>query len=176
MQFPIAITPADFAEQRPRIGALPQDQQAIIESFQPYNQGGEVSDLRLLNRLSNVDKHQVVTPVFHVPSAIGVTFEGEDCSVESVEWLGTGARLRIGTDIARLSLGGVFVDPHVRVRGAIVADIESEDGWSLEVALMGIGSEVVRIVEGFEPILEPQDVPMPSMFRRRPWAQFATLP
>jgi hypothetical protein len=41
---------------------------------------------------------------------------------------------------------------------------------------MGIGAEVLRIVEEFEPILEPQDVPIPFMFRRRPWAQFNAVP
>jgi hypothetical protein len=43
------------------------------------------------------------------------------------------------------------------------------------VGLMGIGAEVLRIVEEFEPILEPQDVPIPFMFRRRPWASMSTF-
>jgi hypothetical protein len=62
------------------------------------------------------------------------------------------------------------------MRGTVVPDVDFEDGWNVLVGLMGIGAEVLRIVEEFEPILEPQDVPMPFMFQRRPWSRFNTLP
>lgn len=55
-------------------------------------------------------------------------------------------------------------------------DVVLQDGWNVLVGVMGVGAEVERLVEEFEPILEQQDVPIPFMFRRRSWAQFNTLP
>jgi hypothetical protein len=121
------------------------------------------------------DKHRVLTPILNVPSAIDVDFEGDNCEVQDVQLLG-GNRLQGGTDMARLRLSGELADPHVRMRGTVVPDVVFEDGWSVLVGLMGIGAEVVRIVEEFEPILEPQEVPIPFMFQRRPWPQFDSLP
>jgi hypothetical protein len=174
-QFPIADNASAFRDQCFRIAWLPPDQQAMIESVQPYNRGGPASNLRLLRELSNADKHRVLTPVLNVPSAVDVDFEGDNCEVHDVQWLG-GNRLRGGTDMARLRLSGQLADPHVRMRGTVVPDVVFEDGWSVLVGLMGIGAEVVRIVEEFEPILEPQEIPIPFMFQRRPWAQLNTLP
>jgi hypothetical protein len=174
-QFPITDNASAFRDQCFRIAWLPPDQQAMIESVQPYNRGGPASNLRLLRELSNADKHRVLTPILNLPSAIDVEFEGDNCEVQDVQWFG-GNRLQGGTDMARLRLSGELADPHVRMRGTVVPDVIFEDGWSVLVGLMGIGAEVVRIVEEFEPILEPQEVPIPFMFQRRPWAQFNTLP
>lgn len=62
-QFPITNKPDDFAEQlaRKRLRGVPDKAVTLIEQFQPYS--AEDNPLGILNRLSNIDKHQTLNVV-----------------------------------------------------------------------------------------------------------------
>lgn len=62
-QFPIANKPSDFADQlaRKRLRGVPEKAVTLIEQLQPYN--ADDNPIGILNRLSNIDKHQTLNVV-----------------------------------------------------------------------------------------------------------------
>jgi hypothetical protein len=172
--FPITRSAEEFAEKSYMIAHLSDEERAIVARYQPYNRGDEVSPLKELSRLVNRDKHQVLNTLLQVPSAVGVTFyaRGTGSIDGPVELVGTGRQLEPGTVLARMRVSG---DPEIEMQGQILPEVEFEDGWSGSLILMLAASEVLRITQEFEPILEPQDVALPSQFKRRRWPNFNTL-
>lgn len=65
-QFPICETPGDYSEgvSKRYVSFVPQKDERIIESLQPYHRGNwpELELLATLRDISNADKHRLLTP------------------------------------------------------------------------------------------------------------------
>lgn len=175
--FPITSTPADFRRSSDVISDLPADKQTIVERWQPYNRPDHLLQLRYLN---NIDKHRMPTAMLTEATFIseGQTPRGINCAVESVEWLGGGDRLRVGSHVARIAISGRFDEPRVELEGLFVPEVAFGDsGRPVIGTLLGIGSECVHIVREFETLLEP--LPGPAFLhrgKRRQWPIFSSWP
>jgi hypothetical protein len=86
-QFPITLSPAQFASQVGKVlQGVPEPIRAIVEATQPYNalpDGPQFDELQRLRTLSNIDKHRTLAAVV---SAIRLEYVGVAEGVTIPEW------------------------------------------------------------------------------------------
>jgi hypothetical protein len=159
--FPVASSRAQFdrmAEKALR-GLIPKHV-AGIEALQPYHaqdrQG--VHLLKLLPRLSNTDKHQIVHTTlgwFRSDFVTGPHFTpNADAGVIQRCEIAQSERLENGAVIARVKLASVGPDPQVQMDAQVQVDIAFGEGPTRAVALGKIGQLVYQIIESFAPDFE----------------------
>jgi hypothetical protein len=117
VQFPMAKSAGDFDDWVDRrLPGVPDEQRAIIKTYQPYRRGKRSKAIRRLQEFSNRDKHRLVIPSVMAPKTLDMTFDARGCVIDEIEPLLPKTGLKVGTKIAR-----VYVTP---IRGATQCEVE----------------------------------------------------
>ena len=178
VQFPITDNAKEFRKQSKRyLKNISPEHEKIIEGLQPYHglagrpdswSGPYIHQLDLLNKLSNTDKHRMLTPILTVPwsseffSPAGddtlsmIINQGLNQHVESLmsgqsPHLG-GDRLEVGTIILRTTIPGRILEQEVNMAGYVTPMIHLADGRPLIPTLDRLVAFVVYVLRQFEPL------------------------
>lgn len=153
VQFPIYDTSTKFDRNVDRrLPGVIDDYRTLIKGLQPYERGKLPefqrygAPLGRLARLSNRDKHQVVTPVLLV-GEYRPRFECErDCVIRDV--IVDEGPLKVGAEfpIVRVLIETTGTQPQMAVKGKMSFQIALEDGQAAPVALTEIAGEAYRAV------------------------------
>lgn len=130
----------------------------VIEKYQP-KESGEGADwhpLATLVRLSNKDKHEVVTPLLIAsPGLTDEAFAYGGCEIDRVEPLfdPSAGPLKPGTELLRLRLRNVEPHHYVEMNTKFPLTPVLEDGRPLNIVLHQIRTRIVNVLSEFERIL-----------------------
>ncbi len=146
IQFPIEDACQGFAKRRKALPEIPSVYWTIFDAAQPYNGGDSLATLR---RLSNHDKHRVLTPILIRPETfepIGEPFRGR----QLVDFDNTHAEtdLKVGAEIMRVKLDpSPYPEADVEVAGYLTPDVLLPRGGRTVInGLGGITAQVEKVV------------------------------
>jgi hypothetical protein len=159
--FPVASSREQFDRMAEKAlpGLIPEHV-ARIEALQPYHARDrqEVHLLKLLPRLSNTDKHQIVHATLGWFRSDFVTqplfTPNADAGVIQRRELAQGERMEDGVVIARVKLAPAGPNPQVQMDAQVQIDIAFGERPIRAVALAKIGQRVHQIIESFAPDFE----------------------
>jgi hypothetical protein len=158
IQFPFATSATSFYKQlRLRLPGIPPEAHSvvIIKRYQPYRRGYEPQALRLLQRLSNIDKHRVLVPTVTGHAESNLTFTAVRCDiVDDDVGIGTTNRtLKPDTVLATfttLDEAEAVGQGEVHLNGAIVPHPSFGRGFAINESLSFMGTTIERLLEEVE--------------------------
>ncbi len=123
LQFPIADTAETFRKEcNRRLQSIASTRRALIEQFQPYRgldgrpdgwSGPYIHQLRLLQKLSNTDKHRMLNPVVAFPTRADIAGNIASLILEARLQGFFGGHRVTETEAEPMNLGAVVVRAHV---------------------------------------------------------------
>lgn len=155
LQFPICGTRKSFKKTAPSaMRGVPASAVFVIESFQPFHVGTDVGErLRVLHRLSNVDKHRDVHP-HAVLNSQPLAADAQVRAVDAVRSIRTDVFGSIGQPATDIPMISAVTDPPytrvelVQMRIPKVAVVFGEGNARVMIADLRLLSSIVRdIVE-----------------------------
>ncbi len=162
VQFPIADTPTLFAqEERTHLGEVHPKHRTIIERFQPYRRRNanlftpvRNHPLVLLRDFSNMDKHQMLTPVV-MPTKNIKGASGLAASLFLAGGIG-GATVKagfieLGTELVRGKVQERIFHPDVKVAAHIIPEVSLSQWEPVILTLDKIAAMTVNVIREFKP-------------------------
>lgn len=157
VQFPIAVEPANWSDQKGRIAMLPERVRAAIESVQPFQRPEAESSsdsLAILGRLSNADKHRMILVGLIQPNnfehSVSVSFEdgapsdaGPPRTEVFVDVIDGAPAMRHDTSPDRIA----EVKLHLRGDVQVVVVDQAGNQWGMTSGLAAIATYVPKVLD-----------------------------
>lgn len=156
IEFPMATRRGNFnSGVRRTLPSVPSEFTTIIKRYQPYRRGDESQAIRLLQRLSNTDKHRVLVPTTTGHAKTELTLEAINCTIVGYDFnIGTTDRsLKVGTILAiadALDDLGSIGQGIVKMEGEIVPHPSFGRGIAIEESLTYIAATIAKLLGEIE--------------------------
>ncbi|MBI4261367.1 MAG: hypothetical protein HY658_12470 [Actinobacteria bacterium] len=154
VQFPMAHSRANFdSGLARRLPGVDAQHVALIRRYQPYLSGRRASGIRMLQRLSNTDKHEVILTTVMAPLSLNLRIvpEGGARVVSSLPLMKVKRPVRDGTQIVRVVVShGTAENIRVAAQGSVRLEPSLGRGVVLAEALDHMTGVVLEILDSFE--------------------------
>jgi hypothetical protein len=158
VRYPVVESPEALRTAAPWLPRLSPEHVALLEEDQPYRHADGGAALVELDRLSGVERNEVLLPKVSATLVLTpqLVLRDPDLDVTELEWLSRPGPMHVGTTLCRFTVSKPFADgAAIAVRG-IVLPGSTLDGESDVVTQMNaLGARVVQILWKWEARLAP---------------------
>jgi hypothetical protein len=135
--FPIADERTEFnGSLKRKLPGVRRADAAIVRRYQPYKTAKRYRDrhlFRVLEKLSNADKHRVIQPIQAIPERAGFhVIEVTDCVITRLQPRVRRAAFKPGTELVRFYVRKTGPDPDIDVQPHFIIDSTVDERFTFE--------------------------------------------